>query len=37
VDIKALVTNISGIVKSPTVIGTTVIGNAYTPGAGNVW
>jgi uncharacterized protein involved in type VI secretion and phage assembly len=36
-DIKAAFTNISGIVKSPTVIGTTVVGNAYTPGAGNVW
>lgn len=29
-------TNISGIVKAPVVIGTTIIGSVYTPGVGNL-
>jgi uncharacterized protein involved in type VI secretion and phage assembly len=37
IDIQAAFTNISGIVKCPVLLGTTIIGNVYTPGAGNVW
>jgi uncharacterized protein involved in type VI secretion and phage assembly len=37
VNMQAGFTNISGIVKCPVLIGTTIIGNVYTPGAGNVW
>ncbi len=37
VNMQAGFTNISGIVKCPILIGTTIIGNVYTPGAGNVW
>jgi len=37
IDMKAGFTNISGIVKCPILIGTTIVGSVYTPGAGNVW
>lgn len=37
VKIDAPMTNVSGVVKAPTVISDAVVGTSYTPGAGNIW
>lgn len=37
VKVDAGMSKFSGVVKADTVIGTSVVGSTYTPGAGNVW
>lgn len=37
VSVSAGMSSFSGVVQTPTVIATSVVGSTYTPGAGNVW
>ena len=37
VNVNAAMSKFSGVVQCDTLISTTVISSAYTPGAGNVW
>jgi Rhs element Vgr protein len=35
--ISAAMSQFSGVIQTPTIIATTVVGTSYTPGAGNIW
>jgi hypothetical protein len=37
VNVDAGMAKFSGVVKCTTLLANTVVGNAYTPGAGNIW